>query len=93
MIGQYGLQYWVVLWDGKPFQKGFVGEQGRKDAEAFAERWQGQRYKSGMLKHGDKKDYFEVKRDYQAEKELLARLDEQKRGNPQKIIMQQRVED
>ena len=83
----------MVLWDGKPFRRGFCGTQGKKEAEAFAERWQGEKYKSGMLKHGDKRDYFEVKRDYQSEKDLLDRLDEQKRGNPQKIIMQQRVED
>ena len=83
----------MVTWDGRPFKRGFAGTGGKKEAEAFAERWQGEKYKSGMLKHGDKKDYFDVKRDYQSEKELLERLDEQKRGNPQKIIMQQRVED
>jgi hypothetical protein len=46
-----------------------------------------------MLKHGDKKDYFEVKRDYQTEQDILHRADECKRGNPQRIVMEQRVED
>lgn len=87
------LEYYMVTWDGKPFKKGFVGERGKREAEAFAERWQGKRYSTGMLKHGDKGDYFEVKRDYAAETELKERMDTMQAGNPQRIIMQQRVED
>jgi hypothetical protein len=83
----------MVTWDGKPFRKGFSGAVGKKEADAFAERWQGTRYKSGMLKGGDKLDYFEVKRDHEAEKELKERMYQLKVGNPQKVTTQQYVED
>jgi hypothetical protein len=87
------VECYMVTWDGRAFKKGYMGPAGKREAEAFAERWQGKRYKSGMLKHGDKLDYFEVKRDRDAEKELRERLDECARGNPQKITMQQWVRD
>lgn len=87
------IECWMVTWDGKPFRKGFQGESGKREAHAMAERWQGERYRSGMLKHGDKLDYFEVKRDTAAEKELAERAYDLKMGKPQRVIMQQYVED
>lgn len=65
----------------------------RKAAEEFAERWQGKRYATGMMKHGDKADHFEVKLDKAAMAEYKDRIDNAKRGNPQRVIYQQRVED
>lgn len=84
------MDHWVVTWNGVPFRK--FGTN-RREAEAFAERWQGKRYHSGMMKHGDKADYFEVKLDKAAMAEYADRLDTMKRGNPQRVIFQKRVED
>ena len=80
---------WMVTWDGVPLFKALT----RKEAEAKAERWQGERYKSGLLKHGDKRDYIEVKRDTVAERELDERYKTMKAGDPQTITMVERIED
>lgn len=84
------MKHWMVTWDGRCFRKFGTNQQ---QAEAFAERWQGERYHAGMMKHGDKGDYFEVKRDTQAEREFDERYGDLKAGKPQRVVMQQRVED
>ena len=81
-------KFYMVVWDGVPFKRGFLS---RAEASAFAERWQGERYRKGMLKHGDKKDYFEVKRDLLEEAEFNERYDVMLRNNPQKIRYQYRT--
>ena len=78
-------EFWKVTWDGRTLFKGF---DTREQAAAKAEKWQGQRYKSGMLKHGDKGDYFEVERDVDREREWDAAYDLYKRGKPQTYIIQ-----
>jgi len=74
----------MVTWNGVPFKL----DMSRAAAEAFAERWQGKRYKSGMMKHGDKQDYFEVKRDLNSEREFDKRYADFKDDKPQTIIIQ-----
>jgi hypothetical protein len=81
-------ELYLVTWDGRPFKKGF---RSRQEAEAFAERWQGERYRSGMLKHGDKRDYFEVARDREAEQEFDRRYADAKAGKRQVVVYQQYV--
>ena len=66
-----------------------MGDSGYKEAMAMAERWQGSHSQGrGLLKHKDKGDYAEVKRDYEMEQELAERFDAAQRGNRQKITVQ-----
>lgn len=76
----------MVTLNGVPLFKGFTS---RKQAEAKAEKWQGERYKRGLLKHGDKGDHVEVKHDKQMEKEFDDRYDTWKAGKPQRIIKEE----
>ena len=70
-------------------RKGFGGPRGKQEAEHMAERWQGSHSQGkGLLKHKDRGDYVEVKRDYEAEQDYAERIDVAQRGNPQRIIMQ-----
>lgn len=79
----------MVTINGVPFRRGFMGEAGRRNAEAMAERWQGSHSgNKGLLKHKDRCDYVETKRDYDMEKDYMERVDEAQRGNPQKLIVQ-----
>lgn len=71
-------RFWMVTANGIPFKKGFTD---KREAEKVAERWQ-----RGMLRHRDDREYYEVKRDKQAEKEFDESWDEYKRGNPQKYV-------
>ena len=73
--------YFKVTLNGHPISK----MMSRKDAEAMAERWQGERYRKGLLKHKDLGDWVEVKRDTDSEREFDDRYDEMKRGNPQTV--------
>ena len=79
-------QFYKVVLNGKAV----LGKAMNKpEAEAMAERWQGSHSgNKGLLKHKDRGDYVEVKRDTDAEKEWDERYDVMKRGNPQRIIMQ-----
>ena len=89
MAKDSGVRYYMVTLNRVPLKRGFAGEQGKRAAEAMAERWQGSHSgNKGLLKHKDKGDYVEVVRDYDSEKEFETRIDEAQRGNPQKIIMQ-----
>ena len=82
-------ELFMVTWDGVPLKKAMS----RAEADAMAERWQGERYKSGLLKHGDKRDHIEVKRDLTTEKEMNDRYRTMKAGDPQTIKMVERIED
>lgn len=68
----------------------------KRDAEKMAERWQGQHggYNGGqgLLKHKDRGDWVEVKRDYQSEKEFTDRVKTFQAGDPQTIVMTERID-
>jgi hypothetical protein len=72
--------FWCVTVQGQPLFRGFVTEA---EARAKAERWQGERYRTGLLKHGDRGDWVEVKRDTAREREFDRAYELAKRGNPQ----------
>lgn len=66
-----------------------MGLRGKQEADAMAERWQGSHSgHRGLLKHKDRGDYVEVRRDYATEREFNERVDEAQRGNAQKIVVQ-----
>lgn len=93
MAKDTGVRYYMVTINGVIFKRGFCGEQGRRTAEAMAERWQGSHSgNKGLLKHKDKGDYVETKRDYQMEAEFANRVDEAQRGNPQRVVVQRDTE-
>lgn len=78
-------QFWMVVINGTQVVKKAMTS--RAEAEAMAERWQGSHSGNrGLLKHKDRGDYVEVKRDVQAEKEWAERVDAMKRGNPQRTV-------
>ena len=84
-----GVRFYAMTINGVIFRRGFMGETGKREADRMAERWQGSHSGGkGLLKHKDRGDYVEVKRDYEMEKDYVSRLDEAQRGNPQKIVMQ-----
>jgi hypothetical protein len=68
----------------------------RRDAEAMADRWQGRhggyRGGQGLLKHKDRGDWVEVKRDRDAEREFDERLKVAKAGKPQTITYIERID-
>ena len=89
MAKDAGVRCYMVTINGVIYKRGFMGEPGRRQAEAMAERWQGSHSgNKGLLKHKDRGDYVECKRDLDMEAELANRYDEAQRGNPQKIVMQ-----
>jgi hypothetical protein len=83
-------EYYVVTLNGVPL---FKGLKSRAEAEQRAERWQGNRYKTGLLKHGDKGDHVEVKRDVCSERDFDARYADAKAGNRQRIIFEEYIPD
>mgnify|MGYP001619901660 FL=1 len=75
--------------NGVIYRRGFMGEAGKHTCEAMAERWQGSHSQGkGLLKHKDRGDYAESKRDYDMEKDYSERLEVAQSGNPQKIVAQ-----
>ena len=89
MAKDAGVRYYKVTINGVPYKRGFCGESGRRAAEAMAERWQGSHSgNKGLLKHKDKGDYVECKRDYESEAEFDRRVDDAQHGKRQQIIMQ-----
>lgn len=55
----------------------------------MAERWQGSHSGNrGLLKHKDRGDYVEVRRDYEREREINERIEQAHLGNPQKLTIQ-----
>lgn len=87
------VELYMVTVNGHPLKRWMTW----KDANAMAERWQGQHSgKSGgqgLLKHKDRGDWVEVKRDTEAEKEMNERYKTFKAGDPQTIVMNERIED
>ena len=77
-------EYWAVTVNGMILFKALTKPQ----AEAKAEKWQGQRYKGGLLKHKDYGDHVEIRRDKETERDFDERYDVWKRGKPQRIIKQ-----
>lgn len=80
----------MVTLNGVPLFKGITD---RRDAEAKAERWQGERYKRGLLKHADKGDHVEVRHDVQTERDFDERYRHAKEGTRQRIILNEYVND
>lgn len=74
-------EWYMVTFDGQPLRQRMTF----KEACVMAERWQGSKYKSGMLKGGDKGDWLEVKRDHASERAFDDDYDRLKRGNLQPV--------
>ncbi len=74
-------EWYKVTLDGHPLKQRMT----KAAAYAMAERWQGQKYKSGLLKGGDKGDWVEVKRDHVSEREFDDDYDRMKRGSLQPV--------
>ena len=84
-----GVRFYAVTLNGTILRRGFMGVNGKRAAEQMAERWQGSHSQGkGLLKHKDRGDYAEVKRDYEMEHDYATRIDEAQRGNPQRIVAQ-----
>ena len=75
-------RYWMVTLDGHPLKMHITN---LTEAEAMAERWQGSKYKAGLLKGGDKGDWVEVKRDHASERAFDEDYDRLKRGSLQPV--------
>ena len=89
----HGVKFYKVTLNGVILRRGFMEAKGLHEAERMAERWQGSHSQgAGLLKHKDRGDYVEVKRDYEMEQDYASRLDEAQRGNPQKVVMQYNTE-
>ena len=80
----------MVTLNGVPLFRGFTQ---KRAAEAKAEKWQGERYRRGLLKHGDKGDHVEVKRDPSMEKDFDERYAAQKAGKPQRVVYEEYYEE
>lgn len=74
-------EFYKVTWNRHALKK----RMKKEEAFAMAERWQGERYRTGLLKGGDKGDWVEVTRDTESEREFDEMYDTLKRGNPQEI--------
>ena len=77
--------YWKVKLNGTDFRRGF---RSRREADLFAERWQGSHAGNrGLLKHKDRGDYLEVVRDHETERDTDERYDVAAQGSRQRILM------
>ena len=84
------MTYYMVTLNGYALKRWMT----KAEAEAMAERWQGSHSGGkGLLKTKDRGDWVEVKVDTEANKEFEARYKTFKAGDPQTIIMQERIED
>ena len=93
MYKDLGVYFYAVYINGKIFRRGFIGTPGKREAERMAERWQGSHSQGkGLLKHKDKGDYVEVRRDYEMERDYADRVDVAQRGNPQRIVAEYNTE-
>lgn len=82
-------QYWAVTVNGTILFKGLS----RAAAEAKAEKWQGSRYKGGLLKHKDFGDHVEIRRDVETERDFDARYADFKANKPQRLIKEEYIND
>jgi hypothetical protein len=80
----------MVTLNGVPLFKGIKDE---RVARAKAEKWQGEKWKRGLLKHADKGDHVEVKRDTDTEHDFDLRYADLKAGKPQRIIKEEYIQD
>ena len=74
-------EWYMVTMDGHPLRLRMT----QKEAYAMAERWQGSKYKSGLMKHGDKGDWIEVKKDHISQTAFDEDYDRMKRGSLQPV--------
>ena len=72
-------EFYKVTWNRHALKK----RMNKADAFAMAERWQGERYRKGLLKGGDKGDWVEVARDTESEREFDEMYYALKIGKPQ----------
>ena len=94
MAKYLGVPFYAVFLNGRIFRRGFMGEAGKRNADAMAERWQGSHSGGrGLLKHKDRGDYVEVKRDYAMEQDYAERVDRAQRGHPQQVVVQYNTEE
>ena len=82
-------EYWAVTVNGTILFKGLS----KRAAEVKAEKWQGQRYKGGLLKHKDFGDHVEIRRDTETEKDFDQRYETWKAGKPQRLIKEEYILD
>ena len=76
----------MVVWNGVPIRKGL---RSRAMANVIAEKWQGSyAHNKGLLKHKDKGDWIEVKRDSAAERDFDERYDVMLQGSRQRVVVQ-----
>ena len=89
-----GVQFYCVTLNGVILRRGFMGVAGKRSAEQMAERWQGSHsHGQGLLKHKDRGDYVEVKRDHAMEHDYAERVDTAQRGNPQRVVVEYNTEE
>lgn len=85
---------WMVTINGVKFKGPYFGASGRREAEGVAEYFQGHsssyggHRRGGFLKHRDRGQHVEVKRDRDAEERWRFRTDEANRGNPQRTYVE-----
>lgn len=77
--------YYEVTLNGISLFKGLS----LKQAEAKAEKWQGERWKRGLLKHKDMGDHVEVRVDKVTSKDFDDRYADLKAGKYQRIIKEE----
>ncbi len=86
-------EIYMVTVNGIPLKRWL----GKSEAMRMAERWQGQHggYSGGqgLLKHKDRGDWVEVKRDVEAEKEVVERYKASLAGDRQRVVYHERIED
>ena len=82
--------YYQVTLNGVPLRKGFTS---KRQAEAMAERWQGEKYKRGLLKHADKGDHVEVSIDRDTGRDFDDRYADLKAGKYQRVIKEECIQE
>lgn len=93
MAKTYEAEFYCVILNGVILQRGFMGATGKREAERMAERWQGSHSQGkGLLKHKDRGDYVEVRRDHELERDYMERVDAAQRGDPQRVVVQYNTE-
>ena len=79
--------YFMVTVNGVPLFKGLS----EAVARVKAEKWQGERWKRGLMKHKDMGDHVEVKRDTATERDFDERYADVKAGKYQRIIKEEYI--
>lgn len=79
--------YYEVTVNGVPLFKGLSKEE----AYRRAERWQGKKWKTGLLKHKDYGDHVEVRVDKSSGKDFDDRYADVKAGKPQRVLIEEYI--